>query len=290
MNAEGDDRPLDATEAFSVLGNETRMDILRALAEESGYLHTDDTVPFSDLRRRVGVRDAGKFNYHLDKLRGHFVDRTEEGYRLRYAGMVVVSTVLSGAFNNRAGVRRAVSRYDCPTCGQPMTATYEDEFLDLTCDEHDWLFRTALPPGAVRGRSMAEIVELALVDSTQYIAKARRRTCPLCWGEMDLNLPESDDESESLGVEIECRRCWMTVTAPVVMFLFHCPAFVSFCYDHGIAVTSEDLNGLELFASPATTTIVSEDPIEIRVEVELDDDKLGLTLDEELTVTAVEEN
>ena len=289
VNAEADDRQLDATDAFSVLGNETRMAILRALAEESGYLHADETVSFSELRRRVGIRDAGKFNYHLDQLRGHFVGQSEAGYRLRYAGMVVVSTALSGAFNERADTRQAVSDYGCPTCGRSMMATYEDEFLDLTCSEHDWLFRTALPPGAVQGRSMAEIVELALVDSNQYLAKARQGTCPLCWGEMDVNVPESEDESDGNSVEYECRRCWMSVTAPVVMFLLDHPAVVSFCYDHGLVTSIGDLNGLTLLELDPAATVVSEDPYEMCVDIELGGDRLRFTLDEELAVTAVED-
>ena len=37
---------------------------------------------FSDLRTRVGVRDGGRFSYHLRKLRGRLVERTGDGYAL----------------------------------------------------------------------------------------------------------------------------------------------------------------------------------------------------------------
>jgi len=44
---------LSPDDAFRVLGNETRMEILRALGDADGPL------PFSELHDRVGTRDSG---------------------------------------------------------------------------------------------------------------------------------------------------------------------------------------------------------------------------------------
>jgi DNA-binding transcriptional ArsR family regulator len=51
---------LDPAEAFAVVGNETRLAILEAL-----WRSPERPVTFSDLRRRVGMRDSAQFNYHL---------------------------------------------------------------------------------------------------------------------------------------------------------------------------------------------------------------------------------
>ncbi|MCH7660071.1 MAG: helix-turn-helix transcriptional regulator [Euryarchaeota archaeon] len=67
-------------EAFALLGNETRVAIIRELGT------ADDPRSFSDLHAAVGVRDSGGFNYHLQKLVGSFVRRTDEGYELSGAG------------------------------------------------------------------------------------------------------------------------------------------------------------------------------------------------------------
>jgi hypothetical protein len=75
-----------ATEAFATLGNETRLSILLALWEAYEPFVATNAVAFSELRERVGMRDSGQFNYHLDKLRGHFVRKTDAGYELRRAG------------------------------------------------------------------------------------------------------------------------------------------------------------------------------------------------------------
>lgn len=72
-------------EVFELLGNDIRLRIVRELCTaEPGC-----AVPFSRLRERVGVRDSGKFNYHLGRLRGPLVEKREDGYALTAAGRAV---------------------------------------------------------------------------------------------------------------------------------------------------------------------------------------------------------
>jgi DNA-binding transcriptional ArsR family regulator len=82
---------LTPEEAFSVLGNELRLAILRTLREV-------DEATYSELKAGVGVIDSGRFNYHLSKLVGHFVARVEGGYRLRPPGEQVVRAIDAGMF------------------------------------------------------------------------------------------------------------------------------------------------------------------------------------------------
>lgn len=81
------DVPALAT-TFDLLGDETRLRIVRALAAA-------DPEPrrFSDLRARVGTADTGRFNYHLNRLRGDLVEKTDEGYVLTPAGRRLAGVV-----------------------------------------------------------------------------------------------------------------------------------------------------------------------------------------------------
>jgi hypothetical protein len=92
------------TDALSVLGNETRIRILRTLADAAGPL------TFTELREAVGIRDTGKFNYHLTKLCEYFVTETQDGYELGHAGSRVVAA-------SQAAVT-AVPTDECPVCGE----------------------------------------------------------------------------------------------------------------------------------------------------------------------------
>ncbi|WP_265110136.1 ArsR/SmtB family transcription factor [Halosolutus halophilus] len=97
----------DPTDALEVLGNETRIAILRALAE------VDEPLSFSELRERVGIRDSGKFNYHLTRLCEYFVRETDGGYELGPAGTRLIANV------EPTGTPLETTSTDgpCPVCG-----------------------------------------------------------------------------------------------------------------------------------------------------------------------------
>ncbi|UPW00165.1 winged helix-turn-helix domain-containing protein [Halorussus gelatinilyticus] len=101
----------DVTDALDVLGNEIRVSILRELAEADGPLS------FTELRKRAGIRDTGKFNYHLTKLCSYFVREADGGYELGHAGSRVIA-----AADPRAGTAESEGREpdaeSCPVCGE----------------------------------------------------------------------------------------------------------------------------------------------------------------------------
>lgn len=100
-------RAADPTDALEVLGHEVRVAVLRELAE------ADRPLSFTELRERVGIRDSGKFNYHLQKLRGRFVREANGGYELGHAGTRVIATV-------EGEIEDSVVGHDgtCPVCGR----------------------------------------------------------------------------------------------------------------------------------------------------------------------------
>ena len=111
----------DPTDALAALGDETRIAILRALAE------AEQPLPFSELRRRAGVDDAGRFNYHLSKLREYFVREEDGAYTLRDAGSRVVAAAgVTGRGTPSTAVADDTLRPEppddepttCPVCGE----------------------------------------------------------------------------------------------------------------------------------------------------------------------------
>lgn len=106
----------DPTDALTVLGDETRIAIVRALAA------AEDPVPFSELRRRAGVDDPGRFNYHLSKLREYFVREADGGYTLREAGSRVVAAAGVAERGEQSagstGIEGENGSETCPVCGE----------------------------------------------------------------------------------------------------------------------------------------------------------------------------
>ncbi len=88
------DSPRDLAAVFDLLSDETRLAIVRALAESRCDDPGRPALTFSELRERVGARDAGRFNYHLGKLRGVLVEKTDAGYRLTPRGVTAGTLLL----------------------------------------------------------------------------------------------------------------------------------------------------------------------------------------------------
>jgi len=87
------------SETLALLGDERRVAILRELAAAGAVPDSTVTISFSELLDRVGIRDSGQFNYHLGRLRGRFVDRTDDGYRLTSTGAALGETILGSVEN-----------------------------------------------------------------------------------------------------------------------------------------------------------------------------------------------
>lgn len=116
-------------EAFTLLGNETRIDIIRVLGETS-----DKSLSFSALWDRVNIADSGQFNYHLNKLVGSFVRRTDEAeYELTYTGAQVIGAIFAGTFNQRGLTRSFDLDSACTTCGSVLLVEYEREHVTISC-------------------------------------------------------------------------------------------------------------------------------------------------------------
>jgi hypothetical protein len=70
----------EAPAVFELLSDDTRVRIVSELFAARGSLR------FSTLCDRVGVEDTGRFNYHLERLRGALVAKDGEGYVLTPTG------------------------------------------------------------------------------------------------------------------------------------------------------------------------------------------------------------
>lgn len=88
-------------DGFDLLADETRASIVRELAVARREDPQNQAVPFAELRKRVGATDSGRFNYHLGKVRSHFVVATDDGYRLSVVGMRAAAAVLGGEFGDQ---------------------------------------------------------------------------------------------------------------------------------------------------------------------------------------------
>lgn len=268
---------------FDVLGNETRRRILEALAERLRELPGDPALGFSELRRRVGVRDSGNFNYHLSKLRGRFVTKGDGGYRLAPAGLEVVTALITGVYGSDVELGPLELEEPCPTCGAPLTAAYEEGLLRVAC-RNDHPFQNALAPGAVADRSLAAVIDVWTLKTRHDLAKTVEGVCPFCYAPVDA--AASVEPFDGLPeVSARCSRCGVQVSIPVIVAFVRHPTVAAFYHEHGTDVRTRPLWAPE-FYDPVD---VAADPDADRfcVTVELDGETVEGSVDDSLSVVDV---
>ncbi|KTG30309.1 winged helix-turn-helix domain-containing protein, partial [Haloferax profundi] len=234
-----------AENAFSLLADETRLAILRVLADSP-----DEPLTFSQLRERVGVTDSGRFNYHLGKLTGLFVKKSDAGYEIRLAGWTVVGAILAGSYTRGDDVGPLPVETPCPTCDGQVEATYADERMHVRCTDCDKTITDAgIPPGVFEGYDDADIPEVAEQYVLSLFAQARNGFCVTCQGRMKPHLStESDDPHPETVCEdamavYKCTRCREELNSGVGLAYLDHPAVVSFYYDHGVDLSQPNLWG-----------------------------------------------
>jgi len=282
---DGEEREFVSEGAFEPLSDETRLQIMHTLALRYREDPTDPAMAFGELRKAVGRRDSGNFNYHLDKLRGRFVEDTDDGYQLSPAGHEVISAVVAGTYDDHAPRGPIELPENCPVCGSAMTATYESGLLRVSCDR-DHEFRNTLPRRAVEDRSLEEIVRVMTIKTQQDLERVVEGICPRCYSPVDWDV----DVAELGGVPevtTQCSRCGTVAEVPVAAAVVNHPEVVAYFAEHGVDVRHRPLWAPVLWNS-VTVDVAREDPLELSVSVQLDGEELVATLDGSLDVQAVE--
>lgn len=312
MAPEGDsgDATLAPDDAFSVLGNETRMRILQTLAEADG------PMSFSELFDHVGVTDSGQFNYHLDKLVGHFLRDADDGYELRRAGERVHEAIVSGAVTESPIIQPTEIEWPCMLCGASTELSYQEEWVGLSCTEcpgyysgtrvadesapdeqleRGYLGGLSLPPAAIQGRTPLEVVQTAWTwDFLERLASSSG-ICPRC-SASTVTTVEVCENHDSTGEPCEvcnsirmithdttCDNCQYRQTGPFPIALNADTDLLAFVTSHGYNPVRPSVEALREL-SDYEEELLSTEPFKAQFTWTLGEDTLTLTVDDELNV------
>jgi hypothetical protein len=271
---------VDPTAAFELLADPTRFAILAAIAESSEDEYRG-TLSFSELRERAGVADSGQFNYHLDRLVGPFVRRTDGGYGLRHAGRIAYRLAVSGLLADHDAVDVAALDAPCHVCGGRLAATYEGDRLRVGCRDCDRRVAVGpFPPRALTAHPPAAL--LRAVD--RYLAgitiRAAANVCPWCGSPMAASLDPAGEDWPGVEVVVDnrCDRCHGFVVTRVHDLIRYHPAVVAFCYEHGVDAVQSTVWDLERELAGLTVARDGDDAWAARATLTLEGDVLELGL------------
>ncbi len=305
-----------ATEAFALLGNETRLAVLLALWEAYDPQAAENALSFSAIFDRVDYDDPGNLRYHLEKLEGQFVRQQGErgGYELREVGLKFVRAVIAGAGVQDVSLPATEIDQTCPFCGAPTAVGYRDGYVIHACTDCEGAapertdtdgFLSAVPfdPAGLADRTPEEIRAASTVAALRQVQSLFDGLCPACSGPVDGWLERCTDHEPAGGCErcgrrfaawahFQCRTCKNhSVSSPKGLALFH-PAVIGFYDDHGVStrIRADDFESVRRvfdLMDDHGVELVSEDPPRVAVTAALDGDEVRLTFDETAGVVDV---
>ncbi len=227
---------------LSLLTNDTRLGIVEALAAQRRESPAAPEMSFSALAEEVGVSDTGRFNYHLDKLRGSFIERTDDGYGLTMTGHTIVAAVL-GASVERQPQYEETLRDECPVCGTTVTAERDSDMFFVTCESGHG-FGEMLPPRFGAHVDTATTAEQAAIRAVGNFREAQHGLCPKCSGQVEWSFAHEEHgeiDSYDAGVPVLgiCRTCGTLYTGSPEGFVFFEPPVVARLEERGFDVWAD---------------------------------------------------
>jgi hypothetical protein len=307
---------LSPDEAFAVLGNEIRLDIIRVLWHADAAHEYDDisdtakTISFSELRRQVDLDDNGQFNYHLSQLTPHFVRDTDDGYRLSGAGKQIARTVIAVSGGEHVDFSTRLDQ-DCPLCSAPMTAAYDDQWIRISCTECDGVFGDKAPEGSVffssypaaglAGRTPDEALETGFYRCMLDITYMMRDVCRECAGSISTSISVCDDHQTRerepcahcgtrfpVWTDQRCDTCGYAKRLPVEPFVLTLSPVVGFLDNEGTDVLAPAFTEILKLLQNGVETTVTEDPFRVSVTIEGQDEALSVSLDGDMNVVGLD--
>ena len=288
---EPSDEPTDTDiaaldDAFRLLANETRLEILRALWDAPSW-----TATYSELKDAVELGDSGTFQYHLRQLTGTFIEQTDDGYHHLTSGITVVRAMLSAVNASPEPVEAIPLEARCSTCDTPYAAVYVNQVFEIQCrecDEH--VFKIPFPPAGLQGRSAEERIAAFDRWSRRLISLACDGVCPWCSGAMSTRVLLDDPEPFGYPVRVdhECAHCDAFFHTSLGHNVFDHPAVVGFFTDHGFDVDSVPLWDLGFCSADAEVAVLRREPLRTQLQITLDSETLRLVFDDEAAVVESE--
>ena len=298
--SDADGSILTPEEAYTVLGNEVRIQIIRTLHE------ANEPLGFSELFDRIEYDTASNFSYHLNQLVDHFVQKTDAGYSLSWTGMLVArSAILAGQVTAQMRIEPTGINADCPRCEAPLEVSYDDNIMKVLCTDcvGIWEFgpRGLLitfngPPMAFAYRTADEAFHAMAHRRLGEIALLANDICPLCAATVEHALVVCTDHDATdehhcdvcthhfyTDVRQGCRECsfgFVRLPASVVLL-------ASGSLDRVFAGYGEPVpRGWDAYslALAVDEELLDTDPVRLRFSLPVDDGVISVTIDDDLTV------
>lgn len=274
-------------EAFSVLAHEIRLGVLQAFFDHVRALdeqpdRDERGLTYSELMDAVGTADSGKFNYHLDRLRGIYVEQIGDRYVPTASAVALFRAILA----NRPTVEATETEFGavCPACSSPVTARYEQERLIVDCPDCEEWWGLSYPFPKHGLENHADDLLTALSDRAHHdVSLARTGQCPACAGRVDATIPRDTlDGERDPTVEFACGACLWEATIDALNALRFEPRVAAALVELDVLPDGEASDDPQM-----TGRVESESPFRAVIDIETETGHASIVVDGTLDVHSV---
>jgi len=262
-----------AAAAFGSLADENRIAILLALWGA-------DDLSFAELQSAAGFEDSSRFNYHLSKLVGRFVEKDDDRYRLRAAGAKAIDVVVDERFGSSSKPVDLALDAGCPDCGTALRARYENDTITIECPDCDCVVHLGyFPPRGRAARDPEAFLDAYAKRLWRDFTLAYEGICPRCSGRTTTRIEVDPDWHLDLPAVSDCADCGTSIGTTIGLRLLSDPAVVAFLWDHGDTVDGRPFWEFPFCIDDADAEVVSEEPFRVVVPIERGGEVLRVTVD-----------
>lgn len=168
-------------------------------------------------------------------------------------------------------------------------AEYEHERVTISCPVCDDRISTfGFPPGAFENRTRSELAHAFDTWIQSFLSASFGGFCLTCSGRMHGSITDTSEYFDDceIGTKHTCERCTNSTVNSIGAYLVYRPAVVAFHQNHGVDLTETPIWELP-WLRDEETTVLSREPWQVRSVVELDGDRLELTVEEDLSVSVI---
>jgi len=277
---------MDATTSSSavldLVSQSKRIKIIQALMNHRRTSAEESGLSFSELLKRSGVDDKGTFNYHLHQLRGYFIEKRGDEYRLSAAGEVVAGALIAGIYHGEAV--EVPTEHVCSVCNADVVVAIESGKAEIRCreghrgKEGHLGMTTPLPPGIADGRTGREVLELTVRHYHQMVELALNGTCIQCYGPVEGNFEEIEVQNNTgYAYRAHCDSCGHLHRAPAMALAVQQPAVERLCRENGIKVRETPAWELPFIEPEENVEIHPSEPFRVEVTVQLGGEVIQIT-------------
>jgi len=277
-------------DSADLLGHELRVEILLALGigkMDSSNRPSIVKMPYADLMDAVQAQDSGRFNYHLNELRGSLVMKQDGEYMLTPHGLAAVGTIIGTDRDQHRDLGEV--DFNCPLCDATISAAYDSGAVVFQCQDDtedpsldgSHRFSVLVPTPGATSRSREEILQLARSKARQNIKLTTQGICPSCRGRFEwLETPATLGADQLRSYRGECEVCgYVRMTSPGVLALTD-PAVISFFQQQGINVYQRFMWNIGYLPADQRQLVAENQSGLVRVTYRVGCDSLTAVLDE----------